>query len=77
MPEKDGIETINTMRELPVFDNYYKTANYVALTANAMAEAVAAFKEAGVDNFLSKPIELTKFVEMIRKLAPKEKVIDV
>ncbi len=76
MPDMDGIETIQTIRELPVFDNYYEKANFVALTANAMKEARDSFNEAGIENFLTKPIDLIKYVEMIRKLAPKEKIKD-
>ncbi len=75
MPEMDGIETIQAMRKLDVFDGYYATADYVALTANAMNEAVEAFKEVGVENFITKPIELQKLIDMIKKLSPKEKVI--
>lgn len=75
MPEMDGIETIQQMKELPVFDGYYKTASYVALTANAMNEARDAFKDVKVENFITKPIDLHKFVEMVRKLSPPEKII--
>lgn len=75
MPEMDGIETIQQMKELPVFDGYYKTAKYVALTANAMNEARDAFKDVEAENFITKPIDLHKFVEMVRKLSPPEKII--
>lgn len=75
MPDMDGIETIQAMKGLSEFDNYYATATYVALTANAMNEAVDAFKEVGVENFITKPIELQKLIDMIKKLSPKEKVI--
>jgi PAS domain S-box-containing protein len=63
MPEMDGYEATRLLRERgyskPIF----------ALTANAMAEDSARCKEAGCDEYLSKPINRGLLISMLAKCA--------
>lgn len=74
MPEMDGIETISKIRELPHFENYYKTATIVALTANAMNEAKIIFESVGVKSFITKPIDNKELKKVIHSILPEEKI---
>lgn len=66
MPEMDGIETLQKMREtgleLPV----------IALTANAIAGAKETYIQAGFQDYLSKPLNVNDLEEMVRKYLPEE-----
>ncbi len=72
MPVMDGIETISHIRELTEFDGYYKNACIVALTANAAGDAKDAFKAVGVEEFVTKPIEIKELAATIKRNLPKE-----
>ena len=61
MPEMDGIETVEIMRGLG-----YKGI-IVALTANAVLGADKIFKEAGFDDFISKPINTEILDDVLKK----------
>ncbi len=64
MPELDGVETTRMIRALD--EPKYKELPIVALTANAMDEARNQVLEAGMQDFLVKPIdrlELNKIIE--------------
>jgi CheY-like chemotaxis protein/HPt (histidine-containing phosphotransfer) domain-containing protein len=61
MPEMDGIETVEIMRGMG-----YKGI-IVALTANAVLGADKIFKEAGFDDFISKPINTEILDDMLKK----------
>lgn len=74
MPGMDGIETIKNMRLIEEQDGYYKTAKIIALTANAAGEAKEAFKAVGVDEFVTKPIEIKQLVAAIKRNLPQEKI---
>lgn len=73
MPEMNGIEATKLIRELGA---KYKALPIVALTANAVIEARTSFEEAGMDDFLSKPIEAEKLNLLLKKWIPAEKIID-
>ena len=55
MPGMDGIDATKAIRALD--GEYYKQLHIVALTANAVSSAKEAFLQAGMNDFLSKPIE--------------------
>ncbi len=63
MPEMDGIEAMKIIRSLrsEVAQPYF-----VALTANAIAGDREAYLKAGMDNYVSKPIELAELVGALR-----------
>ena len=64
MPEMDGIETTKYIRSLE--GDYYKAVPIIALTANAMSGAKAMFLEAGMDDFVAKPIEMTELNRVLK-----------
>jgi PAS domain S-box-containing protein len=63
MPEMDGIEAMRIIRSLrsEVTQPYF-----VALTANAIAGDRETYLKAGMDNYVSKPIELAELVGALR-----------
>lgn len=66
MPQKDGVATLNEIRtKLP--DVRMNTV-FIALTANYESDAEKYYKKIGFDGYLSKPIEMDKLNETLRKL---------
>jgi CheY-like chemotaxis protein len=57
MPQMDGFEATRVIRRL---EEHKRHIPIVALTADAMKEAEQNCREAGMDDFLSKPIERDK-----------------
>ena len=57
MPELNGIEATERIRELEKDEKAAKRAIIIALTAGVVKEEKAKAKEAGMDDFLSKPIQ--------------------
>ena len=68
MPEMHGLETIKRMREQE--ENMSKDAAVIALTANAISGSREMYMAAGFNDYLSKPIDVIKYMEMIRKYLP-------
>jgi DNA-binding response OmpR family regulator len=73
MPDKDGIETLHEMREMPDDPNGDTVA--VCLTANAISGAKEKYLSAGFDDYLTKPIDADKLEEMLIRYLPEEKVV--
>jgi len=71
MPEMDGIEVTAAIRALE--EPYFKTIPIVALTANAVSGMREMFLENGFNDFLAKPIDVSKLDEMLARWIPKEK----
>ncbi len=65
MPEMDGIEAARLIRSLD--GDYYKQVPIIALTANAMSDAREQFLEAGMNDFVAKPIEMQELHRVIKK----------
>ncbi len=65
MPEMNGFEAARAIRRIEQ-SNRTRTS-IIALTANAMAGDRDLCLDSGMDDYLSKPIELTKLQEMIVK----------
>lgn len=72
MPKPDGIETLAILRERKL---YTERTKMIALTANAIVGARETYLEAGFDDYLSKPIEVTELEGMMKKYLPKELVV--
>lgn len=64
MPEKDGIETIKEWRTYEK-ENKLNPIPVVALTADAFSESRTVAIEAGMDDFLSKPIDLSELSRIL------------
>jgi len=60
MPEMDGIETLNKLKEIPGFNT-----KVVALTADAINGARERFLKAGFDEYISKPVDRKLLEEVI------------
>lgn len=69
MPGMDGIETTSRIRRMGLSD-----LKIVALTANAVIGAREMFLENGMDDFLSKPIDIAKLEGLLLKYLPKDLV---
>jgi two-component system sensor histidine kinase RpfC len=68
MPVVSGLEVVKIYRFTGPKD---ATVRFLILTANATTEAMKECREAGVDGFLTKPIEPVKLLDQIDRLAPK------
>jgi CheY-like chemotaxis protein len=69
MPEMDGIETAAAIRALPA-EKYRKTP-IVALTANAVTGVKEMFLQNGMNDFVSKPIEMESLLAVLKKWLPQ------
>ena len=73
MPGVDGVDATRAIREArgdserPVI---------IALSANAMEEARKLFKEAGMRDFVAKPIDIRDLVTRIKHWLPPEKIVE-
>ena len=68
MPVMDGIETVQAIRKLD--GAYYKKVPVIALTGNTAKELRAEYAQAGMNDYLSKPIDITDIYQMIKKWIP-------
>ena len=71
MPDMDGIDTTVAIRNL---GEKYKLLPIVALTANAIGGVKDMFKLEGLNDFLAKPIEMSKLNAILKKWLPKSKL---
>jgi len=73
MPEMDGIEATRSIRALE--GEYYQQVPIIALTANALIGMKEMFLSNGFNDYLSKPIEISKLNEILVTWVPVEKQI--
>ncbi|SCY26840.1 Signal transduction histidine kinase [Lachnospiraceae bacterium XBB2008] len=71
MPEMDGVEATHIIRERY---REYEDIPIIALTANAIGDARIKFLEAGLNDFIAKPIEVRNLLEKVRDWLPPEKI---
>ena len=69
MPNMDGVEATKAIRSFEVGKNKRRTP-IVALTAHAMPGDKTKFFEAGMDDYLTKPVRKNAVCEVIKKWAP-------
>jgi PAS domain S-box-containing protein len=72
MPEMDGLEAVRRIRGLA--DAQYRKLPIVALSANAVSGAREAFLEAGMNDFISKPIDPAILNRILLRWLPADKV---
>ena len=72
MPVMDGIETTKRIRALP--GERFKNLPIIALTANAVSGVKELVLDAGMNAFISKPIEASELNEVLLKWLPREKI---
>lgn len=75
MPIMDGIEATKVIRAID--DPYYQALPIVALTANAIPEAQKKFRQAGMNDFLSKPVQIIEVSRVLRRWLPKHYIKEV
>jgi len=71
MPEMDGIETTAAIRALE--GEYFRNVPIIALTANAIVGMREMFIKNDFNDFLSKPIDVSKLDEILNRWIPEEK----
>lgn len=77
MPEMDGYEATRVIRSLENIKNAAKSVEYrvpiVAMTAHAMKGDVEKCISSGMDDYLSKPIDINKFYALINSYLSESK----
>lgn len=73
MPVMDGVDATRAIRELP--GERFKTLPIIALSANAVSGTREMFRDAGLNDFLPKPIEVSRLNQLLRRWIPQEKQI--
>lgn len=71
MPDMDGIETLERLKQS---ENQCKSVPVIALTANAIVGAKEEYLKAGFSDYLSKPIEVAEFQNMLLRYLPQDKI---
>ena len=69
MPIMDGLEMLETLRQRP--DG--KDASVVMLTARSQAQDIARANNAGIDDYIVKPFDLSELLEKIESLIEQRK----
>ncbi len=72
MPEMDGVEATQLIRQMP--EDWCGQTPIIALTANAISGVRDMFIESGMNDFLSKPLELDELRRVLRTWLPAEKI---
>jgi len=73
MPEMDGIETVNEIRAWENETECQVQVPIIALTANAVSGMREMFIEKGFNDFLAKPIDLSKLEEILDNWITRDK----
>lgn len=68
MPKADGIQVLKTIRNLEKQYKIKKATKIIMVTALSETEVVDDSFEKGADAYATKPIDLDKFVEVMRNL---------
>lgn len=75
MPGMDGVEATKVIRSQ--IGDYYRTLPIIAVSANVVPESRILFSEAGMNDFLAKPIEVRILEQKLSKWLPKQKIRNV
>ena len=70
MPEMDGYEAARKIRELETSENLPHT-QIIAMTASALQSDRNECMEAGMDNYISKPVSQSDLKAVVEKAAQK------
>ena len=71
IPEMDGMEITSALRQMT--GEYYQTVPVIALTADAVVEMQDNFLAAGMNDFITKPIETKQLDRIVRSFIPTDK----
>ena len=70
MPELDGVETTQRIRQLE--EAYNQAVPIIALTANVIVGMKELFLQAGMQDFVGKPILMPDMLEVLKKWLPED-----
>jgi two-component system cell cycle response regulator DivK len=73
LPEADGYEALDTLRQHPRFEDTL----IVAVTADASVENMQRARTAGFDGFIGKPLDPDRFPDQIRRVLQGEAVWEI
>lgn len=73
MPQMDGVEAMKIIRGLE--GEHHRLMPIIALSANAVRGAREMFLEAGMSDFVAKPIEMRIMDETLRRWLPEDKIL--
>ena len=73
MPVMDGVDATKIIREMQ--GEYFQKVAIVALSANAVRGAKEMFLEAGMNDFVAKPIEMRIMDRTLRRWLPEDKIV--
>lgn len=68
MPVMDGVEAAKAIRSLQ--GGHYRKLPIIALTGNTAKEQREEYRQAGMDDYLSKPLDMGDIYRMVRKWIP-------
>lgn len=74
MPGMDGVEATRCIRKME--GDYYQNLPIIALTADAMLESQKLFKEASMNDFVAKPIEMAEIVRILLQWLPRDLICE-
>ena len=69
MPEMDGVEAMKLLKDSA--KKFGRNVAVIALTANAMSGAREMFFKEGFDGFMAKPIEISEFERIMKRVLPQ------
>ena len=75
MPVMDGIEAVQAIRQME--EPYYQKLPVIALTANATVGAKEKFREAGMNDFVAKPVRMKEICRKLRQWLPQQLIQNV
>ncbi len=73
MPVMDGVETTIEIRNME--DEYYRKIPIIALTADAVEGTKEQFYKIGMNDFLTKPVDMKKICKTLQKWIPSEYIV--
>lgn len=74
MPIMNGIEATKHIRQL---ESEKRDVLIIALTANAVVGVKEEFIKAGMNDFISKPIQITELLSMLRRYLPEDYIEEI
>lgn len=73
MPGMDGMETTRRLRQMK--DEYCQKVPVIVLTANALEDIRDEFMEAGMSDYLAKPVEALEIYKCVLKWIPRRLIV--
>lgn len=73
MPEMDGVEAMKRIKDEAKKSG--RSIVVVALTANAVSGAREMFLSEGFDGFVAKPIDISEFERVMKRVLPDKMVL--